>query len=148
MSLPFVIPARWIWDVLYWGDRLTAGFADVLRQLLFNQWSNQVINFRFLWNHASINIKFSKNYANCALLGAVFCDMWYEYNFKSRQFDIFTNQYLLITVMRKPRIALLCLEGSLSLLDYKSAIHGFLLSLAHSTCQYSLVHPLLLSPLA
>ena len=26
-----LIPVWWIWDVLCWGDRLTAGFADVLR---------------------------------------------------------------------------------------------------------------------
>ena len=27
-----LIPVWWTWDVLCWGDRLTAGFADVLRQ--------------------------------------------------------------------------------------------------------------------
>ena len=27
-----LLPSRWTWDVLCWGDRLSAGFADVLRQ--------------------------------------------------------------------------------------------------------------------
>ena len=31
MSLMFLIPVRLTWDVLCWGDRLTAGIADVLR---------------------------------------------------------------------------------------------------------------------
>ena len=31
MSLKFLIPVWWTWDVLCWGDRLTAGFADMLR---------------------------------------------------------------------------------------------------------------------
>ena len=26
-----LLPSRWTWDVLCWGDRLSAGFADVLR---------------------------------------------------------------------------------------------------------------------
>ena len=32
MSLKFLISVWWTWDVLCWGDRLTSGFADVLRQ--------------------------------------------------------------------------------------------------------------------
>ena len=31
MSLLSLTSARWTWGVLCWGDRLTAGFADVLR---------------------------------------------------------------------------------------------------------------------
>ena len=33
MSLMSLTSARWTWGVLCWGDRLTAGFADVLRQV-------------------------------------------------------------------------------------------------------------------
>ena len=39
MSLLSLTSARWTWGVLCWGDRLTAGFADVLRQL-FSHWNN------------------------------------------------------------------------------------------------------------
>ena len=28
-----LFPFRWTWDVLCWGDRLSAGFADMLRQV-------------------------------------------------------------------------------------------------------------------
>ena len=35
MSSQSLIPVRWTWDVLCWGDRLTAGFADVLRHSPF-----------------------------------------------------------------------------------------------------------------
>ena len=35
MSLLSLTSARWTWGVLCWGDRLSAGFADVLRQTHF-----------------------------------------------------------------------------------------------------------------
>ena len=35
MSWQFLSLVWWTWDVLCWGDRLTAGFADVLRQLSY-----------------------------------------------------------------------------------------------------------------
>ena len=34
--LTVLLPSRWTWDVLCWGDRLSAGFSNVLRQLLMS----------------------------------------------------------------------------------------------------------------
>ena len=43
-----LLPSRWTWDVLCWGDRLSAGFADVLRQITFRNFPrfNFYSNFR------------------------------------------------------------------------------------------------------
>ena len=57
MSLLSLTSARWTWGVLCWGDRLTASFADVLRQ---HAWS-----FCQKRKHKSIIIKKSPETKAC-----------------------------------------------------------------------------------
>ena len=67
----FLIPARWTWDVLYCWDRLSAGFADVLRQIFLVLWPKTP---RIFLDFFSRSLKILQNlanrtYSNCQDLG-------------------------------------------------------------------------------
>ena len=80
MLLLSLTSARWTWGVLCWGDRLTAGFADVLRQvakwfLLINDAEMSYINFEgsqsttsAFYNNLDLYIGKCGKSGNCSLI--------------------------------------------------------------------------------